>query len=64
MPLPSNTVLAGFDRKSRRLIRAGFASAEYLVVRFDATVLNGFGKTSRLDPTAAAGGHFRGGGGR
>lgn len=63
MPLPSNTVLAGFDRQSRRFIRAGFASAEYLVVRFDATVLNGFGKTSRLDPTAG-GGHFRGGGGR
>lgn len=64
MPLPSNTVLAGFDRKGRRLITAaGFASAKDLIVRLDATVLvNGFGKTSRLQSRAA--GDLRGGGGR
>lgn len=64
MSLPSNTVLAGFDRKGRRFITAAAdfaASTEYLIVGFDATVLNGFGKTSRLDPTTT-GGHFRGGG--
>lgn len=68
MPLPSNTVLAGFDRQGRRLITtagltAASSAAKYLVIRFDATVLYRFGKTSLLHPTAGAG-KFRGGGGR
>lgn len=44
--LPSNTVLAGFDRKGRWFVyatAAGFASTEDFVVRFDATVLYRFG---------------------
>lgn len=59
--LPSNTVLAGFDRKGRRFVaapNASFAPSKHLVVRFDATVLYRFGKTSLLYPTA---GDLRGG---
>lgn len=67
MPLPSNTVLAGFDRQGRRFITTtgltAASTAKYLVIRFDATVLYRFGKTSLLHPTAGAG-NFRGGGRR